>query len=168
MATKTKLCKKVISDSFNTVGFQFTNGKNLFCHVHDIPEALIPRALCHFISAKVGDSYAGAQTPAEAYEAASEVWDAILRGDWSTARESTGGIIIEALSRLTGKPVEEVKEGWDAMEEAKQKIVAKDPRVNEMVKTIQLERAKAKAATATDALDLGGLFTQSEEEPEAE
>ncbi|MGL6266886.1 MAG: hypothetical protein ACRC2O_03130 [Chitinophagaceae bacterium] len=164
MATKMKVCKKAILPEQSAVSFTFTNDKVLIVEWNKIPANNQALLGLFGINHKIGDSYANAANVDEAYDTAVALTEALYNGDWSIAKESTGGITIEALSRLLGKTIEECKAAWEAQPEDVQKVMAKDPKLVSMVAEIRLERAKAKLATATDGIDLAGLFTKPESE----
>lgn len=155
---KQALCKKAIDTEAGIVSFTFTNGRVLSIIPGDLPVDMFTRLALHGVAQKVGDSYAGATTPDEAYANAEAVIEALYAGQWNAGRESTGGILVEAIARLTGKPIAECKAAFDALPEASQKAIAADVKVAAMVATIRLERAKAKAEKTDTGIDLGGLF----------
>lgn len=158
MASSTKICKKELDETNRLVRFNFVGAGTVVAYLDDLPQEMVNRLALHGLSAKLGDSYAGAPDSSVARDGVEVLYAALCNGDWSTARESTGGIIVEALSRITGEDVAAVKDMWDVMDEAKQKAIAKEPQVALVVAEINLERKKAKAEKATGGLNLGGLF----------
>jgi len=112
-------------------------------------EALLAHATLHGLSQKLGDSYSGAKSVAEAKAAFYEVLESLKAGDWNRKGGSTGGVWVEAIARATGQPLDEVLAKWSEMDEATRKSVKAHPDVIEAKAEIDLERAKAKAKAAS-------------------
>lgn len=161
---KQALCKKAHNPETGIVTFAFTNGRKLDIDPAALPTNIWNRLVVHGLLQKVGDSYAGAATADDAYDLAAAVVDSLMADEWNAGRESTGGVIVEALARILGKTVDEAKAAWTALDEAKQKVLAKEPRIAAMVAKIKLERAERKLAQSTEEIDLGGLFSETAEE----
>lgn len=128
----------------------FSNGKSLICNGQLLDESIWSRLAMHGLSQKVGDSYASAESVAEAAENAQEAWENLLRGDWAT--RATGGILAEALSRAAGRTVEECREVLRTMDEKKKRELAKSSPILDAIAAIRAERAKG------STIDLAALF----------
>ena len=154
-----KIAKKTVLS--NGIQIAFTNGTNLTANLDGLDEAIINRLAIHGLSQKLGDSYVSADNITEAVAMAEGVWDGLQAGDWTVKGGSGITLLVEALHRLTGKPIEDCVEAKRAMDDDKLKAVMKAANVKAMIATIQAERAKAKAdkASESDTADLDGLFS---------
>lgn len=110
------------------------------------------RALVHGISQKVGDSYAGAKAEenplAFAKKAAEETIAQILRGDWRAPSAGGGPRVTDlatALSRVTGKPLEESVEYVGTLDDTQTKELRGKAKIKAMLAAITAEKAVAKA-----------------------
>lgn len=152
----TKVCEK--SQSIGGVTFAFANGKTLQCRIADLPQAMRDQALKHGISARVGDSFAGAAKqphPVDwAYDTACEVWNAMCKGEWST-RESTGGVLAEALAMVTKRELGDCQAVLAKLDDEKKAALKRQPKIKLALAAIALEKAKVAAAgTEFDLNDL--------------
>lgn len=139
-----QIAKKVITGS--TVTFQWADGESTSVDVKQFAKEVRDHATAHGFSQKLGDSYSGAKTVAEARAAFNAVLEALKGGDWNRKGGATGGIIILAIAKATGQDVEAVIAKWDAMDEETRKSIKEHPDVVEAKAAIELERAQAKAA----------------------
>lgn len=149
-----KVASKTVGD--NLVRFQFANGKTIVCHVGDLGTDIIDRLALHGIAQKVGDAYASATSVDEAYANAMEVWKNLQNGLWAT--RATGGKIIEAMSRATGKTMDECLEAYNRLDDEGKKNLKKHPAIKKAMAEIDAERAAAQAAVTDSGPDLSSLF----------
>jgi hypothetical protein len=105
-------------------------------------------ARLHGFSQKLGDSYSGKKTVAEARECFDATLAGLVEGDWNRKGVSTGGLWVAAIAEVVGITVDEALEKWQAMSEDTRKEVCKHPDVVLARKVIELARAKAKAEGA--------------------
>ncbi len=155
-----KIATKVTTDA--GVRFDFADGTQVFCDVASLPQEMIIRLAIHGASQKVGDSYAGAETLADAIDSATATWHNVQAGIWATGRSSTGGVWVEALGRAADKPHEEALAVWNRLDDDARKALKRDPRVKAAKAAIDAERAQAKldalgAPTDEGELDLASL-----------
>lgn len=145
-----KICDKTLQA--DGVRLSFANGKVLQCNIADLPAPMQRAALLHGISARVGDSFAGAAKQSDpvgwAYDVACEVWNAMTKGDWST-RESTGGVLAEALAIASGKPLDACQAVIAKLDDEMKAKLRKQPKIKLALASIALERAKVAAAGST-------------------
>lgn len=127
------------------VKFNWADGEVSEFDVDSLPKEIVGRLALHGLSQKVGDSYASADTVAEAKEAAKDVWESLTNGKWSSAR-GTGGKIVEALARIMNQPIEVVQANYDNLDAEQKAVLAKDARVRGMLAIIGGERAQEKLA----------------------
>lgn len=138
-----KICKKLTADK--AVTFEFANDTSIVARLDDLPEDIVRRLAVHGLSQKIGDSYASASNVAEAIERAQDTLDMLVGGDWSVGRESTGGILAEALARATGQELDECQRLLKGMDEDAKKELKKHDSIAAALAAITSERAAAKA-----------------------
>ncbi len=152
-----KIAKKVPIEG--GIQIEFENGEELALRLDELDDVIIRKLAVHGLSQKVGDSYAGAESIAEAVGLAHGVWTNLKAGLWG-AKVSRGGKIVEAIHRVTGKTVEECLELWQGMDDAKQKALRKHADVKHELAVMEMERAAALAEAAGDSDDdLNDLFS---------
>lgn len=147
-----KNATKSVADDFTTVTFDFKNPAESSVKVvlDDLPEEIIAHAAAHGISQKLGDSYASADNPQDAFERFTKVLEELQQGNWSAPRQSGGGgarsvLVVEALARIAGKSLEEAQTVWDGLDDEKKKAVRAAADVKVAIAEIKAERAKAEA-----------------------
>lgn len=157
---KSIIAKKEPAADFASISFNFADGRKIVCDLASLPEDMKQRCMLHGASQKIGDSYSGAESVDEAYEAASETLENLRRSIWSAGRESTGGMLAQAIANLTGKGLEEVAEMLKGQSDDAKKALRKDPQIKAEMARLSAEKAAKKAAAAGDAdtADLDGLF----------
>jgi hypothetical protein len=116
--------------------------------VDDFSKAIRERAEVHGFSQKLGDSYSGCKTVAEAKLKFDATLKALHDGDWNMKGASTGGQIVQAIARATGATIEDVLVKWNEADDATRKSWAKHPDVIQAALTIKLEGLKAKVENA--------------------
>lgn len=155
---------KSYNEETGEVRFEFANGNALAIKLTDVPEAIRNHALAHGLLQKIGDSYAGAETVEEAFEAASETLDTIKNGDWKAARAGVGaggGDLIKALMAVTGFGEEQCKKVVADADADLRKAIRKQPQIAAELAKMQAARLLAKAAKSageTGDVDLGALM----------
>lgn len=158
-------CKKGVSLEQGTITFTFTGMEPVVVSVDGLSADIRREAMFHGVSQKLGDSFAGAKTVAEAREAFDAVLESLQDGEWNRGREGSGTIFAEAISELTGRERAEVdallKRLRDGSDEEKKvyRAAISEPNVQKRVAEIRLERAQKAADAAQDGgIDLAGLF----------
>jgi len=135
--------------------FDFRNGKSV---VFVMPAELVSRFAAHGMEQKLGDAVAGEKDEGDAFEALSDLAARLTKGEW-TAQRAAGGfagtsVLIQALVKLTGKPVEAIKEFLSAKTQAEKLALRKSERLAPIIAEIEAERAKnaPKSSVDTDSL----------------
>lgn len=150
-----KVTKKV---SDTGVIFSFASGDVLTCDVADIDTDIMERLAIHGISQKVGDSYAGIPDVVESYNTAKAVWNNLLNGLWAV-KASRGGRLVDALHRVTGKPLELCQEKVSGMDDDTKKLLLKRADIKKALADMAAEAAERAADVAGDSDDdLNDLF----------
>jgi len=141
--------------------------ESLSARVADFPADIVNRLILHGINAKVGDS--AADPTVNAFDALKSTVEQLIAGTWNV-RGSGGGprvtVLAEALSQVTGQPLDAVVDKLDAMSPEERKALPKKyAKVDAAMKKIAADRATAKAKAAkgvadksTDEGDLDSLF----------
>jgi len=150
------MTKKAIDVEAGTVTFDFENGKVIVIELAKCTGDALRRLPLHGISQKAGDSYAGAGDSADpaAYAEAAvlEVQKQLYAGEWRAT--SAGGPrtsdLATAISRLNGKPVEEVVESLGKATDEQKKELRKHPQIAATLAAIKAENAAKRAATLAE------------------
>lgn len=142
-------CSKKVAEDFSGVTFSFSNGEVLDISVSELPASIVGQLICHGLSQKIGDSYAGAKTVEEALENASEMAQRLLKGEWGTVRsEGTSKARISqlslALQRATGKTEEEVLALLDTLSNEQKTALRKHPQIAPHIAQIKIEQEQEK------------------------
>ena len=158
MANKAKARKRVIVgvDGLPTgARFEFTNG-----HSHEVLRSDFSADMDAWLwfngaSQKFGDAYSKSADADEAEALFLALLEQVKGGVWA-ARGGAGGTsdLAEAVARVTGKPVDAIREKLATMDEEAVKALGRRPDIKAAVKAIQAERA-TKAAEAMEEDDDG-------------
>lgn len=145
--------KKTFLEDGSGLVLNFAHGKVLNMKLSELSDEILGDLVLHGLAQKVGDSYAGSESPEEAFQAASAVWEQLKAGDWRRAGEAVPRttLLAEALSAVTGKTLEECQAVIDAM--AKSDEENKTSSVKELRNhpAIAAQLAIQKAARAAEA-----------------
>lgn len=148
MARANIATKDIVADS---VTFTFSDGKQLVCMLPKLSPEIQTRLALHGIVGKVGDSYAGEKNVQAARALASSVWARLSEGDWTRASTGGGGRIsdlAQALSRVTGQPLDACVEKLAEMEKSDKTGLRKHVKIASALADITAERAAERAAVA--------------------
>lgn len=151
MAKRNEIAKKSVDTDNGTVTFAFADGGSpIVVELSKVSDANVTRLALHGMSQKCGDSYAGAESIADAREAVLGVQEMLYSGEWSTRApgEPRVAVLAEALARATGRTVEEAKTALAAMDEDARKAVSAHPGVKKARAEMALEKASAELASA--------------------
>lgn len=154
---------KIATKTTGTDGvvFTFTGGHVLSVSLSALKDETIERLAVHGLSQKIGDSYSGAESIETAVAAAEGVWSNLKAGKWAV-KASRGGVLVDALMRVTGKTFEECLAKVQGMDEKAKKALKRHPDIMAALADIQKEAAvaaKEAAIDAPDVPDLGEMFT---------
>jgi hypothetical protein len=128
----------------------FSDGAVLECDSAKLSESIRHRLMLHGLSQKVGDSYASADSIAEARANAETIWTGLERAEWGT--RIAGGSLAEALARATGKPVLDCIRVLGGMDDKQKRDLRKHPGVLKALAEIEAERAEGSNAESLDKL----------------
>ncbi len=142
---RNSVCKKsfVIDGSDAVCSWEFADGKKVELDLADLPDSMYLRAAVHGILQKGGDSYSNTPNPGPARAQLEATLAALQDGDWNR-RADASGILVEALVKVTGQPMDAVVERLRSMDDKAKKELAKHPQMKVAIKKIELERAEAK------------------------
>lgn len=155
---RVSICTKTVREDMSGVDFTFSNGEVLSVDISSIPDEVIAHLICHGISQKVGDSYTGQKDAAEAHATASALVERLQGGEWTAARQSSGGgagrvtQLAEALARACGKTVPECVAVLDGMDDDQKKQLRQHDAIKAQLAIIKAEAAQAAAAKAQESL----------------
>jgi len=166
MAKRNEVAKKTVDVDNGTVTFAFAdNAAPIVVDLSKINAAKQNRLALHGLSQKCGDSYAGAESIADAREAVLGVQEMLYDNDaeWSTRTpgEPRTAVLAEAIARAQGITVEAAKAGLAAIDAADKALPDSDPNKGAVRKALNahpaikiarhelaLEKAKADLANA--------------------
>ena len=151
-----KVATKTVNEEKGLVVFDFTNNESIKAALKGLPPETVTRLALHGLSQKMGDSYASAESVEAAVLSATNTYAQLKKGVWTAGRSSSGGQIVDALARATGKKVEECRTVISGMDEDAIKELRKHPQVKAALAAIRSER-EAEKAKASGA-ELKGLF----------
>lgn len=144
---------RTVSADAQTILFAFTNGDKVIVEPDSLPDNIKRCAMFHGLGQKIGDSYAGIESVADAAEEAESLLERLISGEWMGERESSGprvAHIIEAMvmvRQVAGKPFSEAEV---ADRTAKLKTDATYRKSVLANKQVAAEIAKAAAARAAE------------------
>ena len=138
------------------------NGQSIEIDYNDLSDDMKVQAGKHGLKQKLGDgssAFSKAKDYLGAYTEICSIRDSILGNVWNRKGTGTGTRdIVEALSRVAGKSLEEAQTAIDAMNDEVFDSLRKDKRIVSAIKDIQAERAAEAAKVADDSMDLDALF----------
>ncbi|RMH12687.1 MAG: hypothetical protein D6698_15020 [Gammaproteobacteria bacterium] len=138
IAKKTDLGESGVAIAFGEEG---AAGK-LTADLSEVSDDIRLKLALHGLKQKLGDSYAGEKDPAAAFKAASEVWERLKAGEWSSARSGSGGRVgqlAQALARATGVSLEEAIAKVESLSKEERAELRKHPRVQKALLEIKME-----------------------------
>lgn len=166
---RNKMAKKIPDEAAGKITFEFSDGRTLSVAVSELSPEIARRAAMHGLSQKGGDSYAGAETVDEAYDACESTLNALRNGVWTTRTVGEGGVrgtmLVEALYRATkheGRTMDDCETLVADMSDEQKKGIRLLPAIKAQLDAIAAERAMERAeksakSAAGQPLDLSGL-----------
>ena len=152
---RAQIAKKEVHEDMSGVTIAFADGKPLTVNLADLPDEMVGHLALHGLSQKLGDSYSGEQDIASARALAAAVAERLREGNWKAVREGGGGgrisDLAQALSNVTGQPLEECVTKLADMEKDQKSGLRKHPKIKAELAKIAAERAATAAAKAEDA-----------------
>jgi len=150
---RNKLATKEIDLPKGLVVICFEDGSKLTLDAAKLPDLMLDRAKLHGLSQKLGDSYAGNKSVAEAKANVQSVIDQLMAGDWN--RGGGGGpqlgILAEALAKLTGKDMDEALAAVTKLSDDERKTLRGNSQIKFAIAEIQTARAKLAADADAEA-----------------
>lgn len=163
---RNRLAKKSIVD--NTVSFAFGDegsAGNVSVDITQFPDEIQTRFAVHGLSQKLGDSYAGIKSPADAMDQVNTLVKQLEKGDWTAASNAAGpkaGKVVRALFRLAEKQAKAIKKftglsdvsldsirDWYASQTKEMKAgITKSPEIKVEMASMSMEDAQADTGTS--------------------
>ena len=139
------------------VRVDFRNGTS---KLYTVGEQHIPRAACHGLEQKFGDSYAGVEDIEDMIACCDKVDENLAAGDWSARVEGSGiagsSILARALSELTGKSLEDIKAWLKPKSQADKMALRASSKLKPIIERLEAEKV-AKASKVDTAALLGEI-----------
>lgn len=144
------------------VRFDFADGKTIEVNLDSFSDTMQRHFSLHGIAQKLGDSYANAESFAQAFNRFETLLAQLRQGIWNIGRQSSGGIWVEALQRATGSSFDDCLAKWDSLTKTAKADLKKHPKVRAAHAEITAERAKAELDAigedaAADDFDLDAI-----------
>jgi hypothetical protein len=161
-----KIAKKIINVEGNSVSFKFSDGSEITANLNELSQDTLKQVALHGISAKLGDSYAGAGDVEEeggdpiawAKAEVARIWANLKAGLWSVRSE--GGVrvtvLAQAVAAVYNISPEAAAEKLSEMDEEKKKALSAAPKIAAKVAGLKAEAAAKRAAAAQAALSSSG------------
>lgn len=142
------------------VRINFTDGGKVEVVFADLTDDMTLEVIAHGLGSKLGDSYAGENSPTVARGLCEAVADSILGGNWNRRGTGDSADLTTALVNLTGESDEAVRAMLADKDKDERKAIAGDAWVKAEMARIKADRLKAQAGTSP--IDLGSLFGGAE------
>lgn len=130
----------------------FAHGRVLTLSPSMVKPEIATMAMMHGFKQKLVDAAAkprntangASATIAEKYDAVKEVFDRLIEGQWNAERTggtgNTGGLLAQAIARIKGKPIEQIREWLATKTDEEKKGLRANKAVADMIATIEAER----------------------------
>lgn len=160
MAKRNELCKKSHDLDTGTLTFEFAHGVARTVVLEEYPDEVRPMGLINGFRQKLGDSYAGADTPQAALEAFDKTHEMLMSGLWTERREGVGEEPIEVLAKAIAA-VQEAKGKEPNLDAIKAFVESQDSAWRRKMRSqaevaVELAKIRGKATTEeTDPMSIG-------------
>lgn len=144
-----KLAKTIAG---NTITFTFANGDSFEANIHGLTAKMIDRLAVHGMSQKIGDACASESDPETCHAKCLAVWENLQRDVWSD-RTSTGGILAEALKRVSGRDMAECITALGKLDDKQKRALRQSADIAKAIAEISAERAEGNTG-----MDVASLF----------
>ena len=165
---RNRLATKAINEDAGTVTVKFSDERTVSLSITDLNGVTAKRSALHGMSQKLGDSFAGADTVDEAYDACAATAQNLRDGNWATRGVGGTGtsILVEALFEATkheGRTLEQCQELMAEMSDDQKKGLRAVPQIKAHMDRITAERATKRAeasakAAGSQPLDLSAIL----------
>ena len=151
----TSKCKKNIREDGSGVDFVFSHGETLAVNINELSEKTVNQLVCHGISQKIGDSYAGADSVEDAHKSANEMSVRLAAGEWKTVRSGgaakTPTLLVEAMMRALNRSHEDVVELLEDKSTEDRSALQNHQQIKPFILEVKIELEQAKLAKAQEA-----------------
>lgn len=140
--------RKLIKNSFERDGNVVVrlNFRNAEFREFTLPQNLLNKFASHGAEQKLGDEIAGIEDIDDSILAIDELIERLYNGEWNVKRESSGiagtSILLRALVKLTGKPVEDVKVFLKGKTNGEKLALRNSDRLRPIIQELEAEKAK--------------------------
>lgn len=130
------------------------NGQRLKFDLVDLPEDVKRIALLHGLKQKLADTCAANVDADEDVNSLVDMWGRLCGADWfAKERESTGGMLAEAIFRVMGGDKGKIAEKLKAMSAKDKAALEANPKIKAMMDAIREEKGKGAAPIDDDKLE---------------
>ena len=146
----------------DSIVFRFPEVGDLTCSLKELSPEMRDRMALHGLAAKIGDAYSKNEGYADAKGKAVPVWESLLAGEFNRRStgggSSTNGRLAAALVNISGKPIQDVMDLLDSLDDKAKKLLRQDVKVKKEI--ARLELASLEEKQEDDGLDIVGMFAQ--------
>ena len=160
MSTKS-ICTKKVAEDFSAVTFTFGNGKVHRIEVASFDLVIQAQFASHGLSQKLGDSFASNKGADDAEQRFLTVLGSLRQGQWNAERGAIGGLIVDAMVQVLGKPREDCLAIWQELDKDGQKALRANAQIKLAMAEIDLARKSAAAANAQDGSSIGDILAKA-------
>lgn len=138
--------------------------RELVMNLDDLPPGVLRAAAAFGVNTSVGNTFGAIPDPSEAYEAACDRWETLVKGEWSADRQ-TGprtSDLVEALCRYSVQQGHTVDEAFRTRlkqkcgDEAQRKAWESNPQIQVHLMALRKERAEENARKALELASAAG------------
>lgn len=160
MTTRTTIATRAVDVPAGTITFKFGHGEEIVVNANELTPDIQKHLMLHGLSQKLGDSYSDADgNSTVAVGMLKGVLEGLQKGVWTTRTPGEGkggGLLAEALSRATGKPLADCAKKVGEMDKDKRAALRKHASIAPILAKIEAERAAEKAAKLAANAGEGG------------
>lgn len=155
---RNKVCTKTTNDD-GSISFVFADKEVMKVSPGDFSDAIQSRLMSHGLSQKLGDSFAGVQSPVEARARVAQVIEGLTTENWTTRTpgEPRTNMLIEALAEIQKVEVDVMRKFVEGLDDETKKSVRSHPEVKAKMSEIRAKKDAAAVAKA-DVAPLADMF----------
>jgi hypothetical protein len=148
-----KIAKREINLETKSTNMAFVNLPHIKVCLDDLTPEIVTQLALFGLGTKLGNSFATNDGEDAAWQKCSAMRDQLMAGLWNAGRSSSGGILVEAIARATGKATSEVQELLKGKSDAQKADLRKHPKIKAAMAEITAERAAKLAEVAGETED---------------
>lgn len=135
-----------------SLGLEFANGERRSYAIGQLPESVQRQLALNGLQMRLCDRFYQANGDvAKAVAYTDSTFELLRKGEWAATQRGTGGhaeppLVVRAIARLTGKPIEAIEAKWDGFDKPTRKRMLDRPDVKSAMTDIQAAERRLKAS----------------------